>query len=54
MTVKIWIVNLDDEKRKTLRYIIKKGNAGGRKLNRVHISRGRKYSGVFRKSPANS
>lgn len=37
MTVKKWIVNLDDAARDMLRQIIKKGKAGGRKLNRAHI-----------------
>lgn len=37
MTVKKWIVSLDDEERETLRHIIKKGKVGGRKLNRAHI-----------------
>jgi transposase len=37
MTAKKWIVNLDDEERETLRQIIKKGKAGGRRMNRAHI-----------------
>ncbi len=37
MTVKKWIVNLNDEEREMLRGIIKQGKVGGRKLNRAHI-----------------
>lgn len=37
MTAKKWIVNLDDAERDMLRHIIKKGKAGGRKMNRAHI-----------------
>ena len=37
MTVKKWMVNLDDAERDELRQIIKKGKAGGRKMNRAHI-----------------
>lgn len=37
MAVKKWIVNLSVEERAILHSVIKKGNVGGRKLNRAHI-----------------
>lgn len=37
MSTKKWIVNLNRTERETLRALIKKGQVGGRKLNRAHI-----------------
>lgn len=37
MSVKKWIVNLNEDERKQLRKLIRQGQAGGRKLNRAHV-----------------